>query len=129
MVKIGPLVAEMLAFYKTPMPVEEAELATILEQDGPAGAGAYDCLIAWTQPGEQSKPLGFAMYSTVYEAAFVGNGIFLRDLYVTEEARGKRVGKALMTHLAQICLDQGYRRLSYRVEGDALTALASIPIE
>jgi GNAT superfamily N-acetyltransferase len=157
MAKIGPLVAEMLAFYKTPMPVEEAELATILEQDGPAGAGAYDCLIAWTQPGEQSKPLGFAMYSTVYEAAFVGNGIFLRDLYVTEEARGKRVGKALMTHLAQICLDQGYRRidwhadrldlharafyeliapdsfklnrLSYRVEGDALTALASIPIE
>jgi GNAT superfamily N-acetyltransferase len=153
MAKIGPLVAEMLAFYETPMPVEQAQFVEILEQDGPAGAGKYDCLIAWAGSDDPPTALGFAMYSPVYEAAFVGNGIFLRDIYVTEKARGKRVGKALMTHLAQTCLDQGYRRidwhadrldlharafyeliapdsfklnrLSYRVEGEALRALAS----
>ncbi|MDF1748809.1 MAG: GNAT family N-acetyltransferase [Alphaproteobacteria bacterium] len=157
MAKIAPLVAEMLAFHKTAVPAKDTEFATMLERDGPAGAGKYDCLIAWEAQEKDSLAVGFAMYSTVYDASFAGDGIFLRDIYVSEASRGKRVGKALMVHLAQLCLEQGYsridwhtdrldlhartfyeliapdsfklNRLSYRVEGKEIMDIAALTIK
>jgi GNAT superfamily N-acetyltransferase len=111
------LVLEMLAFYGTPPPLPEPELAEALERDGPAGSGAFECLVA--RPSTSPAPegaLGFAMFSTVYEAGFAGNGVFLRDIYVTEPARGQGVGKALMVALARYCTEKGYRRIDWHAD-------------
>lgn len=150
MAKIADLVREMLEYHGSAVPLEGDAFAEALERDGPAGSGAYRCLIVEDSDG---RPAGFAMYSTVYEAAFAGNGIFLRDIYVTERARGQGLGKALMIALAQECRRDGIRRidwhaarldldartfyemmapdsfrlnrLSYRIEDDEIAALAA----
>ncbi|MEC9266055.1 MAG: GNAT family N-acetyltransferase [Pseudomonadota bacterium] len=150
MERIAGLVREMLAFYGSPVPLEGTAFDDALERDGPAGSCAYRCLIVDDRDG---TPAGFAMYSTVYEAAFAGNGIFLRDIYVSAAARGQGLGKALMVALAQECQREGIRRidwhaarldldartfyemlapdsfrlnrLSYRIEDDEIAALAA----
>lgn len=41
------------------------------------------------------------------------HGIWLEDLYVREELRGRGYGLALMKHLAKICVERGYGRLEW----------------
>ena len=43
------------------------------------------------------------------------HSIYLDDLYVREQYRGLGYGKALLEHLAQICVDRGYPRLDWWV--------------
>jgi GNAT superfamily N-acetyltransferase len=43
------------------------------------------------------------------------HSIYLDDLYVRERYRGLGYGKALLQHLAQICVDRGYPRLDWWV--------------
>ncbi len=43
------------------------------------------------------------------------HSIYLDDLYVREQYRGLGYGKALLQHLAQICVDRGYPRLDWWV--------------
>ncbi|NMM42974.1 GNAT family N-acetyltransferase [Rhodospirillaceae bacterium KN72] len=115
MLRVAPLIAEMLTFYGAEgPPIPLPDFAVRLEKDGPAGRREYDCLIA--DDAQTGTALGFAMYSTVYEAAFPGNGIFLRDIYVTKSARERGVGKALMVALAQVCLREGYRRIDWHAD-------------
>ena len=60
-------------------------------------------------------PIGFALwfYSfSTFEGAF---GIYLEDLFVAPEARGRGAGLALMRRLAQRCRDEGLARLEWAV--------------
>ena len=43
------------------------------------------------------------------------HSIYLDDLYVREQYRGLCYGKALLQHLAQICVERGYPRLEWWV--------------
>ncbi|GGU62693.1 GNAT family N-acetyltransferase [Lentzea flava] len=43
------------------------------------------------------------------------HGIYLEDLYVTPEQRGKGLGKKLLETLAQECVAKGYTRLQWSV--------------
>ena len=43
------------------------------------------------------------------------HGIYLEDLYVKPEFRGRGCGKALLQHLAKICLERGYGRFQWWV--------------
>jgi GNAT superfamily N-acetyltransferase len=55
--------------------------------------------------------LFFTSYST-----FLGKpGIYLEDLFVLPECRGKGVGKALLAHLATLTIERGYGRLEWSV--------------
>ncbi len=53
----------------------------------------------------------FYNYST-----FLGRaGIYLEDLFVRSACRGKGIGKSLIAHLAQRCVDQDLSRLQWSV--------------
>lgn len=43
------------------------------------------------------------------------HGIHLEDLYVDPAQRGSGLGKALLTELAQVCVERGYSRLQWQV--------------
>ena len=58
---------------------------------------------------------GIAVWFLTYSTWTGTHGIWLEDLYVHEEDRGRGYGKALMSALAQICVDRGYRRFEWTV--------------
>lgn len=43
------------------------------------------------------------------------HGIHLEDLYVDPDQRGTGLGRALLTELAQVCVERGYSRLQWQV--------------
>lgn len=62
-----------------------------------------------------SMPAGFALYFTTYSTWRGHHGIRLEDLYVTPALRGHGIGKALLSRLARIAVDQGCPRLEWDV--------------
>jgi GNAT superfamily N-acetyltransferase len=61
------------------------------------------------------SPVGFALFFHNY-STFAGRpGIYLEDLYVRPEARGKGAGRALLAHLAGVALARGCARLEWAV--------------
>ena len=62
-----------------------------------------------------ARPVGFALWFYTYSTFQGRHGIWLEDLYVEPEARGKGIGKALLSHLARRCRDEGLGRLAWWV--------------
>jgi GNAT superfamily N-acetyltransferase len=59
--------------------------------------------------------IGFALYFPTF-ASFRGRpGIWLEDLFVRPEHRGRGIGKALMAHVARIAVERGGGRLEWSV--------------
>jgi len=85
----------------------EADLAEALFGAHPA----CEALVAEVD----GEPVGFALYFRTY-STFVGKpGLYLEDLFVVPEARGKGAGKALLARLAAITVERGYARLEWAV--------------
>lgn len=62
---------------------------------------------------EDSKEVGFALFFHNFSTFLGRSGIYLEDLYVKPEYRGKGYGKALLTKLAQIAVERGCGRLEW----------------
>jgi GNAT superfamily N-acetyltransferase len=58
---------------------------------------------------------GFAVWHLNYSTWLGKHGIYLEDLYVDPKFRGLGHGKALLQKLAQICIENGYKRLQWWV--------------
>ena len=59
--------------------------------------------------------VGFAVWFLNYSTWTGTNGIYIEDLFVKPEHRGHGYGKALLAHLAKLCIDRGYHRLQWWV--------------
>ncbi len=60
-------------------------------------------------------PVGFALYFRNFSTFLGQTGLYLEDLFVDPEHRGKGIGKALLARLAEIAIDRGYGRLEWAV--------------
>jgi GNAT superfamily N-acetyltransferase len=58
---------------------------------------------------------GMAIWFLNYSTWQGKHGIYLEDLYVRPEYRGRGYGKALLQHLASICNERGYGRFQWWV--------------
>ena len=58
---------------------------------------------------------GFALYFSTYSTFLAQPGIYLEDLYVKPEARGKGLGFALLRHLAKLAKERNCGRLEWSV--------------
>jgi GNAT superfamily N-acetyltransferase len=58
---------------------------------------------------------GMAIWFLNYSTWQGKHGIYLEDLYVKPEFRGRGYGKALLQHLANICNERGYGRFQWWV--------------
>jgi len=61
------------------------------------------------------KPIGFAVYFFNYSTWLGKNGLYLEDLYITPQYRGKGAGEALLRHLAKIAVEKGCGRFEWSV--------------
>ncbi|MEP7367121.1 MAG: GNAT family N-acetyltransferase [Acidobacteriota bacterium] len=58
---------------------------------------------------------GFALYFSTYSTFLAQSGIYLEDLYVKPEARGKGLGFALLRYLAKLAKTRNCGRLEWSV--------------
>ncbi|HYW09130.1 MAG TPA: GNAT family N-acetyltransferase [Longimicrobium sp.] len=102
----------------------------------------------------EGAPAGFALFFHNFSTFLGRPGLYLEDLFVEPEQRGRGIGRALLGHLARVAAERGCGRLEwsvldwngdairfyrslgaepmddwtvYRVTGDALAALAAPP--
>lgn len=61
------------------------------------------------------EAVGFALYFRNFSTFLGQAGIYLEDLFVEPEHRGKGIGKALLIRLAKIAVERGYGRLEWAV--------------
>lgn len=62
---------------------------------------------------EDGKEVGFALFFHNFSTFLGRAGIYLEDLYVLPEYRGKGYGKALLKKLARIAVERGCGRLEW----------------
>ena len=62
---------------------------------------------------EGDKEVGFALFFHNFSTFLGRAGIYLEDLFVLTEYRGKGYGKALLKRLAQLTLERGCGRLEW----------------
>jgi GNAT superfamily N-acetyltransferase len=64
---------------------------------------------------DEKEIAGFAVWFLNYSTWTGTHGIFLEDLFIKPEFRGRGYGKALLVRLAQDCVTNGYHRLKWSV--------------
>jgi len=62
---------------------------------------------------QDGQPLGMAIYFYNYSTWLAKPGLYLEDLYVSLEHRGKGAGKLLLKKMAQIALQKGCARFEW----------------
>ena len=75
----------------------------------------FRALIAELTEDGIATPAGFALYFASYSTWLGHHGIRLEDLYVTPALRQRGIGRALLTRLARIAVDEGCPRLEWDV--------------
>jgi GNAT superfamily N-acetyltransferase len=107
-----------LATYEREPDAVHATEADLLRDGFPAGFGTmprFHCLIAETAEAGKTIPAGFALYFHNYSTWRGHTGIHIEDLFVRSEHRGKGIGKALLTRVAVIAVEEGCHRLQWDV--------------
>ena len=102
-------ITELAVYEKEPDAVKTDEQAILntLFSDG-ATAHSVICL-------EGDTPIGFAVYFYNYSTWLGKNGLYLEDLYVSPDSRGKGAGKLIMQHLARQAIAKDCGRFEWVV--------------
>lgn len=61
------------------------------------------------------RPVGFVLWFYTYSTFQGRHGIWLEDLYVQPDQRGRGIGKALLQHLARRCVEENLGRFEWWV--------------
>lgn len=107
---IHDMIVDLAVYEKEPDAVTAtpADLERALFGENPA-------LFAHVAEIEDGTVVGFALWFLNYSTWLGKHGIYLEDLYVRPEHRGAGHGAALLSTLADICLERGYGRLEWWV--------------
>lgn len=144
------LVEDLAEYEKARHEVEATEehlRAALFPTDGQTSTFAHVAEV-------DGEVVGMAVWFLSFSTWTGTSGIWLEDLYVDPAHRGSGLGHGLLRALAGVCRDRGYRRLewwvlnwntpsigfyesigaqpqtewtTYRLDGDALAALAGAP--
>lgn len=103
------LIHDLAVYEKAPNEVEATEkklLETIFASDPKVFCDLVEV---------DGEIAGMAIWFLNYSTWQGKHGIYLEDLFIKPEYRGRGYGKALLKHLAKICDDKGYGRFQWWV--------------
>jgi GNAT superfamily N-acetyltransferase len=103
------LIRALAAYERAPEAVTASEAG--LERDGFGANPFYFCLMA----EYDGQVAGFALYFFNYSTWLGRPGLYLEDLFVDPEYRGRGIGKALLERVAAIAVEKGCERLQWEV--------------
>jgi GNAT superfamily N-acetyltransferase len=102
-------IRRLAEYEREPKAVEATE--DNLRRHGFGADPLFRCLIAeWAQ-----EPAGFALFFYNYSTWRGQPGLYLEDLFVLPEMRGKGIGKALLARLAEIALAENCYGIAWQV--------------
>lgn len=103
------MVRDLATFEREPdaVEVDDAMLAAALFTDAP--------VVFATVADDAGEVLGMAIHFRNFSTWTGRVGIYLEDLYVRPEHRGRGVGRALLADLARTATDRGYARVDWSV--------------
>ena len=103
------LIRDLATYERAPDEVTatEEQLVDVLFGERPAA----EVLLAF----EGESPVGFAVYFYNFSTWIGRPGLYLEDLFVKLEKRGKGYGRALLVALAKIARDRGCGRMEWAV--------------
>jgi GNAT superfamily N-acetyltransferase len=103
------LIRDLATYERAPDEVTatEEQLVDVLFGERPAA----EVLLAF----EGKSPIGFAVYFYNFSTWLGRAGLYLEDLFVKPEMRGKGYGRALLVALAKIARDRGCGRMEWAV--------------
>jgi GNAT superfamily N-acetyltransferase len=103
------LIRELATYERAPNEVTatEEQLVDVLFGKRPAA----EVLLAF----EGKSPVGFAVFFHNFSTWLGRPGLYLEDLFVKPEKRGKGYGRALLVDLAKIARDRGCGRMEWAV--------------
>lgn len=64
---------------------------------------------------EDGQAIGFALFYHNFSTFLARPGMYLEDLFLLPDHRGRGVGRALLAHLARIAVERGCGRLEWAV--------------
>src|SRR5437660_6795274 len=103
------LIRDLATYERAPNDVSatEEQLVDVLFGERPAA----EVLLAF----EGRAPVGFAVFFYNFSTWLARPGLYLEDLFVKPEKRGKGYGRALLVELAKIARDRGCGRMEWAV--------------
>jgi len=103
------LIRELATYERAPKEVvaTEEQLVEVLFGKRPAA----EVLLAF----EGKAPVGFAVFFHNFSTWLARPGLYLEDLFIKPERRGKGYGRALLVDLAKIALERGCGRMEWAV--------------
>jgi GNAT superfamily N-acetyltransferase len=103
------LIRDLATYERAPDEVSatEEQLVEVLFGEKPAA----EVLLAF----DEESPAGFAVYFFNFSTWLGRTGLYLEDLFVKPEKRGKGYGRALLIELAKIARDRGCGRMEWAV--------------
>ena len=103
------LIRELATYERAPNEVTatEEQLVDVLFGKRPAA----EVLLAF----EGKAPVGFAVFFHNFSTWLGRPGLYLEDLFIKPEKRGKGYGRALLVDLAKIALERGCGRMEWAV--------------
>ena len=103
------LIVDLATYERAPNDVSatEQQLVEVLFGEKPSA----EVLLAF----EDETPVGFAVFFHNFSTWLGKPGLYLEDLFVKPEARGKGYGRALLVDLAKIARERGCGRMEWAV--------------
>jgi GNAT superfamily N-acetyltransferase len=112
-----PLIAAYQRFYEVEDPDTDRNRAFFSRFVAPSDEG--EILVA---RGEDDAILGYTCLYWHYSSLDAADTVLLNDLYVTEDARGRGVGRSLIEAAAEVARRRGCRVLEWSTAPDNHTA-------